>query len=219
MQRPIVTLPAAFLKFLQVDWDIDWRGQGLGETTGGGSATVFNRFPRWVGSPSVFLAGEALAQWRAIRATAQGRLGIYRVPMVDPVGFDAPLKSQQSFADGASFASGGGFVAEPLCFAEQAAAIGAEQIRIRGVEAAPRPGQIMSHGLWPFVVTWAQQVSDGVFDLGVQMPLRAAIAAGDPVRLEAMGLFEAVEGSMGRVSYDASRAAQVKLNFREVLNR
>lgn len=218
MQRPIVTLPAAFLEFLQVDWDIDWRGQGLGETTGGGSATVFNRFPRWVGSPSVFLAGEALAQWRAIRATAQGRVGIYRVPMVDTIGFDAPPDMDLSFADGSSFATGAGFAAEPLGFAALAAKAGAEQIRIE-TEDAPRIGQIMSQGLWPFTVTWVLEVSAGVYDLGVQMPLREALAVGDPIRMEAMGLFEAVEGGMGRVTYDASRAAQVKLNFREVLNR
>ncbi|WP_295450082.1 hypothetical protein [uncultured Pseudophaeobacter sp.] len=219
MQRPIVTLPDGFLKFLQVDWDIDWRGQGLGENTGGGSSTVFNRFPRWTGAPSVFLEGAELAQWRGIRAMAQGRLGIYRLPMVDPIGFSGAPGAEQTFADGTSFASGEGFASEPMCFAAQAADRGAEQIRVTGLDAAPRIGQIMSQGLWPFTVTWVLEVSAGVYDLGVQMPLREALAAGDPIRLEAMGLFEAVEGGMGRVRYDTSRAAQVKLNFREVLNR
>jgi hypothetical protein len=218
MQRPVVTLPAGFLKFLQVDWDIEWRGQGLGENTGGGSAVVFNRFPRWVGAPSVFLDGAALAQWRGIRATAQGRVGIYRLPMLDPIGFDAEVGTALPFADGSSFASDTGFAAEPLGFAAQAAVAGAEQIRIEA-DAAPRIGQIMSHGLWPFVVTWVQQVGAGVFDLGIQMPLRGAMAAGDPVLLTGVGLFEAIEDGMGRVSYGVTRSAQIKLNFREVLNR
>ena len=219
MQRPIVTLPAGFLKFLQVDWDIDWRGQGLGENTGGGSSTVFNKFPRWIGAPAIFLEGAELAQWRGIRAMAQGRLGIYRLPLVDPIGFCGASGAEQPFADGTSFASGEGFAAEPLCFAAKAAGRGAVQIRVTGLDAAPRIGQIMSQGLWPFIVTWVMEVSAGVYDLGVQMPLREALAAGDPIRLEAMGLFEAVEGGMGRVAYDVSRAAQVKLNFREVLSR
>lgn len=219
MQRAVVTLPAGFLKFLQVDWDIDWRGQGLGENTGGGSTVVFNRFPRWVGAPSVFLEGAALAQWRAIRAAAQGRVGIYRLPMVDPIGSDGVSDADLPFSDGASFASGHGFASEALGFAALAADPGAERIRVEGAPVAPRAGQIMSHGLWPFVVTWVQEVSAGVFDLGIQMPLRGAMAAGDPVRLEGMGLFEAIEDGMGRVSYGLDRAAQVKLNFREVLNR
>jgi len=219
MQRPIVTLPADFMKFLQVDWDIDWRGQGLGENTGGGSSTVFNRFPRWTGAPSMFLEGAELAQWRGIRAMAQGRLGIYRLPMVDPIGFGGASSAEQPFANGSSFATGAGFAAEPLCFAALSAERGADQIRVSGAAVAPRIGQIMSQGHLPFMVTWVSEVAGGVFDLGIQMPLRASLAVGDHIRLEGMGLFEAVEGSMGRVRYDASRAAQVKLNFREVLSR
>lgn len=218
MQRPIVTLPPGFLKFLQVDWDIDWRGQGLGENTSGGSAVVFNRFPRWVGAPSVFLDGAALAQWRGIRAMAQGRVGLYRLPMVDPVGFEAASEDELPFADGTSFASGAGFAAEALGLAALPAEAGAEQIRVEA-DVAPRIGQIMSHGFWPFTVTWVQQVSAGVFDLGIQMPLRGEMAAGDLIRLEGVGLFEAIEDGMGRVSYGLDRIAQIKLNFREVLNR
>lgn len=221
MERPIVTLPQDFLRFLNVDWDIDWRGQGLGETTGGGSATVYNKFPRWVGSPTIYLKGTALAQWRAIRATAQGRLGIYRLPMLDPVGIDPGQAGaiETLFDDGAGFDSGTGFADQPLCFASMAADPGAEQIRVENAAVAPVAGQIMSHGHWPFVVTWVSEVSAGVFDLGVQMPLRAGIAIGDPIQLQGEGLFEAVEGSMGRPSYGVTRLSTLTLNFREVLNR
>lgn len=221
MQRPIVTLPHDFLRFLSVDWDIDWRGQGLGETTGGGSATVHNKFPRWIGSPTIYLKGAALAQWRAIRAAAQGRVGIYRLPMLDPVGID-PVNAGSSdffFDGGIGFDDRAGLVSDPVCFAAADASAGAEQIRVEGPAVDPVIGQIMSHNQWPFVVTWVAEVSAGVFDLGVQMPLREAIAAGDPVKLQGEGLFEAVEGSMGRPSYGVTRLSQLTLNFREVLNR
>ncbi len=221
MQRPIVTLPVDFMKFLQVDWDIDWRGQGLGENTGGGSSTVFNRFPRWVGSPGVYLKGDAIAQWRAIRATAQGRVGIYRLPMLDPVGFDCgpAAHADVPFSNGVSFATGNGFAVEPLCFAALSAERGADQIRVSGAAVAPRIGQIMSQGHLPFMVTWVSEVAAGVFDLGIQMPLRQDVAAGDPIQLEGKGLFEVVEGGAGRSSYGVTRLTQVKLNFREVLSR
>ncbi len=219
MQRPIVTLPVDFMKFLQVDWDIDWRGQGLGENTGGGSSTVFNRFPRWTGAPSMFLEGAELAQWRGIRAMAQGRLGIYRLPMVDPIGFGGASSTEQPFANGSSFATGSGFAAEPLCFAALSAERGADQIRVSGAAVAPRIGQIMSQGHWPFMVTWVSEVAAGVFDLGIQMPLRQDVAAGDPIQLEGKGLFEVVEGGAGRSSYGVTRLTQITLNFREVLNR
>ena len=172
MQRPIITIPAGFLHFLDVDWDIDWRGQPPGNDTGGGTSVVYNRFPRWIGSPSIVLQGEAIAQWRAIRAQAQGRVGIYRLPMVDPIGFTSgAAPSGTSFAGGASFASGVGFASEPACFAVTDVSAGAVQIRVENAEVAPVVGQIMSHKLWPFLVTWVSEVSAGVYDLGIQMPL------------------------------------------------
>ncbi|WIY23355.1 hypothetical protein [Parasedimentitalea psychrophila] len=220
MQRPIVTIPAGFLQLLEVDWDIDWRGQPPGNDTGGGTSVVYNRFPRWIGSPSILLQGDGIAQWRAIRAQAQGRVGIYRLPMVDPVGFvSSALTGGTSFEGGATFASGTGFAAEPACFAAAGAAAGAVQIRVENAEVAPVIGQIMSHKLWPFTVTWVSEVSAGVYELGIQMPLRAAIAAGDTIKLQGEGLFEAVEDSMGRAGYDLDLVARPRLNFREVLNR
>ena len=72
------------MRMAQVNWDIDWRGQPSAERSDGSTQVVNNAFPRWVGSPRVVLNSGQLAQWRAIRWQAQGRLGIYRVFMVDP---------------------------------------------------------------------------------------------------------------------------------------
>jgi len=225
MQRLIVTVPAAFLRFISVDWDIDWRGQSLGENNGGGSQVVYNRFPRWVGTPSIILQGSAIAGWRAIRAEAQGRVGIYRIPMCDPAGFHFSATGAGvpaagiPFSEGPTFESGYGFAYEPRCTASASAAAGATSILVEDSDAVPVPGQIMSANSWPFVVTSVTEVSSGVYDLTVQMPLRAAISAGDTVLLRGEGLFEAVEDSMGRPSYGAGRLSKVKLSFREVLNR
>ncbi|WIY25115.1 hypothetical protein [Parasedimentitalea psychrophila] len=220
MQRPIVTLPADFLHLVDTNWDVDWRGQPPGNDTGGGTSVVYNRFPRWVGSPSIVLQGSAIAQWRAIRAQAQGRVGIYRLTMVDPVGFATSAPSAgTSFEGGATFASGVGFASEPACFAAADAAAGAVQIRVENAEVAPVVGQIMSHKLWPFLVTWVSEVSPGSYDIGVQMPLRTAITAGDILKLEGEGLFEAVEDGMGQAGYNIDLVARLRLNFREVLNR
>jgi hypothetical protein len=220
MQRPIVTIPAGFLHLVDANWDIDWRGQPPGNDTGGGTSVVYNRFPRWVGSPSIVLQGDAIAQWRAIRAQAQGRVGIYRLSMVDPVGSTSvAAPGGTSFEGGASFASGVGFASEPACFAVADVSAGAVQIRVDTAEFAPVVGQIMSHKLWPFVVTWVLEVSAGTYDLGIQMPLRAAITAGDIIKLEGEGLFEAVEDGMGAAGYDVDLVARPRLNFREVLNR
>lgn len=220
MQRPILTIPAGFLQLLEVDWDIDWRGQPPGNDTGGGTSVVDNRFPRWIGAPSILLQGDGIAQWRAIRAQAQGRAGIYRLPMVDPVGFASfALTDGTSFEGGATFASGTGFASEPACFAAADAAAGAVQIRVENAEVAPVIGQIMSHKLWPFTVTWISEVSAGVYDMGIQMPSRLTIAAGDTIKLQGEGLFEAVEDSMGRAGYGLDLVVRPRLNFREVLNR
>jgi hypothetical protein len=140
--------------------------------------------------------------------------------MVDPIGFTSGATSGgTSFSGGVSFASGVGFASEPACFAVADVLAGAVQIRVENAEIAPVIGQIMSHNLWPFLVTWVLEVSAGIYDLGIQMPLRASITAGDIIKLEGEGLFEAVEDGMGHAGYDVDLVARPRLNFREVLNR
>lgn len=219
MQRHIITIPPGFLRLLRVDWDIDWRGQSSGDRTDGSTQVVYNRFPRWVGRPEIFLQGAQVARWRAIRGAAQGRVGVYRIRMCDPVGFtDASLGDQIPYSNGLPHSTGAGFEYAPICTASLAAAAGATELRV-AAGVAPNVGQIMSHDDWPFLVTSVETVSAGVYDLGVQMPLRAAIAAGDPINMQGTGLFEATDDTMGNPSYAAARVATVGLSFQEVLVR
>lgn len=83
-----ITIPLELMLSTNVSWDIDWRGQSSGESNAGSRQIVYNAFPRWVGKPKLALEGQQIAEWRAIRARAQGRRGVYRVPMVDPLSFD-----------------------------------------------------------------------------------------------------------------------------------
>ena len=226
MQREIVTIPASLFRELKMTWDIDWRGQPGGQSNTGISQTVYNAFPRWVGQPEVFLNGSAITQWRAIRAQAQGRVGVYRVPMCDPLGFSMADTGQSfptgiPFSNGQPFSTGFGFAYEPFAVAASAASAGATQIRVdvSAVGVAPKTGQIMSHSEWPFMVTWVTEVSTDVYDIGIQMPLRAAIAVDDPVLMQGVGLFEAIDEGMGNPVYGATQFSTVRLSFREVLNR
>jgi hypothetical protein len=222
MQRELVTIPQNLLRVMNVNWDIDWRGQSAGDTTAGNSATVYNAFPCWVGAPKVGLVRDEITQWRAIRAKAQGRIGIYRVSMVDPLGFSMTGRnlSGKTFAGGQNFSTGAGFANIPVCSAVNAAARGATEIRVSMAdEPDPVSGQIMSHQDWPFVITSAMPVGGGLFDLGFEMPLRAAIAAGDLINLRGVGRFEVADAGAGNPAYDRRKVSEIQLSFRVVLNR
>jgi hypothetical protein len=224
MERPIITVPQGFLRATNFDWDIDWRGQPPSDRTSGVTQTVVNAFPRWVGSPQIYLRGALIGQWKAIRGSAQGRVGIYRVPMCDPVGF-ALSEAGTVPADGLTYSDGNlfdndkGFTFNPVCEAVTRADAGAEKVRVSSPTVAPKQGQIMSHDDWPFEVSWVQEVSAGTYDIGVQMPLRSTIYAGDTVNLQGVGRFEAVEEGMGNPSYGSGRVSTPRLQFREVLTR
>ena len=224
MQRPIITIRPDLLRYLSCNWDIDWRGQSA-SLNSGISRTVYAGFPRWVGSPGVFLSGAALAEWRAIKATAQGRRGIYRLPLVDPIGFSpsgvGSYDSGLPFSSGATFSNARGFAFEPFATCAVAVAKGATSLRVdtASVGVAPAQGQIMSAGDWPFMVTSVLPVSGTLYDLTVEMPLRAAIAVDAPILMQGRGLFEAAEEGMGNAAYDANRVSQISLSFVEVLTR
>lgn len=225
MQRSIVTFPRSLLRMMRMDWDIEWRGQGVGAFNSGVTQVVYNAFPRWVGSPKVHLHNTAIRQFRAIRHAAQGRRHVFRVPMVDPIGFDmlsaggVTLSQGAPFSTAATFSTGQGLAYAPFALAVGAASAGATQLRIdvSPTGVAPVPGQHMSHDDRPFVVTWSDLVSGTIYDVGIQMPLRAAISDGDEVRLEAVGLFEVVEEQGGNPSYDRNRRAQPEIQLREWL--
>lgn len=223
MKRPIITIPPNLLRHLDCNWDIDWRAQSSGESNAGTTQIVNNAFPRWVGSPKIHLHNTAISQWQALRAQAQGRVGIYIVKMFDPIGFGVqnPFPNGVLHSTGEPFSTGNGYEYDPVCTAEANAAPGSTQIRINvaGIGVAPNIGQIMSHDDWPFVVTWVMQVSANVYDLGIQMPLRSRIYAGDLINYRGRGRFEAVEEGMGNAAYEHRKFSRPTLQFREVLTR
>lgn len=226
MKREIIKIPDTLFKELEMTWDIDWHGQGLGESNAGIHQTIYNALPRWVGKPKVFLSGASIAQWRAIRAQAQGRLGVFKIAIVDPVGF-GPAETGVAFPKGIPFSSGSffsngyGFNYTPQAVAANAANAGDTRMRLDMslVGIAPKIGQIMSHNNWPFIVVSVSEVSTDIYDIWLQMPLRSAVEVNDPVLMRGVGLFEATEDHMGHAQYGASYVTTVSLSFREVLNR
>lgn len=98
------------------------------------------------------------------------------------------------------------------------AAAGAVEIVVNETDAPSsiKVGQILSHADWPFVVTWRMDEGGGLVRLGIEMPLRRAIPAGDPVSLVAYGLFE-LSGSSPRIGYDWQLAVKDELSLQEWL--
>lgn len=228
MSRPLVTVPMDLLTATEIDWDIDWRGQPGAESTADTSQVVYNRFPRWVGALSLVQPPAIIGRWRALRWSAQGRAGIYRLPMIDPAIFDreAVLGAESAtrgnpFSTGSYFSTASGFYAGPFVEAASAAAAGAEELRLTITDLAlvPVVGQIISADDLPMGVTYVVPQSGSTYLVGVQMPLRAAIAAGDIISLVGIGRFEVLTDMAGRAGYGLDRVSRPSIEFREVLTR
>lgn len=231
MMRRIITIPPTLFKLTSADWDIDWRGQSAGEANSGVTTVVYNAFPRFVAEPSIVLRPDDIAQWRAVRAHARGRTGIYRVRMTDVVGFArksvAPgasswLTTGTPHTSGSLFANGLGYWYDPFVTAAASASAGAETIRVNTVASggvAPNPGQIMSAADWPFVVTSVSSVSADVRELTVEPALRRSITAGDTILMTGAGLFEVSDDAAGNPTYDVSKVSRLSIGLREVINR
>ena len=228
--RPVITIPHRLFRHTSFAWSIDWRNQTSGDFNDGVTGTSFGGFPRWIGSPGVFMHREDLRRWRAVRNTARGRIGIYRVRIVDSVGFlpsetvTQPLWLRQGkpSLEGNLTQDGNGWLYEPFALAAAPALRGATEIRLDMASVnglAPKQGQIMSHQDWPFVVTWVRAVGGTIYRCGVEMPLRADIKPGAPVLMQGVGRFEATESGMGLDEYEGSAFSRFKLQFTEVLAR
>lgn len=226
MQRNIVNVPLTMMRQARVEWDIDWRGQSVGERTDGVTQVVHNAFPRWVGLPDLIVGRALLGRWRATRWQAQGRVGVYRLPMYDPALFNpfavnpTLLASGLPFSSGERFSTGLGFAYAPAVTATATAAAGDTVISIAyaAPELRPSPGQIMSAKDWPFGVTAVTDTGPGQADLTV-VRFNAAISAGDLLDLVGWGHFEAVDDVTGRLVYGSDLTARFSFHLQEVLVR
>jgi hypothetical protein len=228
MDRPVVNVPLSLMRQASVEWDIDWRGQSAGERTDGSSGVIHNEFPRWVGAPSLKLRAELMARWRAIRWQAQGRVGLYRVPMLDPAifrpGMTAPspdwVGDGVPFAAGQRYSVGSGFDYVPWVAAAAAATACDTSVIVSVPDAQhlPRVGQILSHDDFPFGVAGVISLGGGDYQLEVAR-LWSNIAVGDQISLIGTGLFELVSGDTGRPVYGNEMVATFSVQWQEVLAR
>lgn len=223
----IINIPRSIMKTTDFNWDIDWRGQTAGEPTSGDAQVVFNRQPKWMGSTSVPMPTEAARWWRSIRASARGRANIYRVPIIDPVGFDDEHSVDRTwwtkgvpFNTGVRWNTGFGFEYRPFVVAVGNFAAGSTQIVVDESPAAVpiNEGMIMSHNDYPFFVT--ERYREGAnYRITIEMPLRSPVQDGDLIFQYATGLFQASSDTMGVARYGANRISDVRLQFTEILTR
>lgn len=175
-----ISIPLDLMTATNCDWDIEWRGRSSGDTNSGSRQIVYNAMPRWIGSPQMALEGKQIAEWRAIRARAQGRQNVYRVPMIDPLSFDYSLISKQQASrgtphiDNSLFSTGNGYeyvpawsvVPEPFGVFDTGTPgilpnLGAYQMWLDTGDtgATPQIGGIYSAHDLPFLVTEATPLS------------------------------------------------------------
>lgn len=220
----IITIPRSLMTTTEFNWDIDWRGQDSGQQTNAGSRQiVYNAFPRWVGSPRLAIDKEQIPLWRAIRARAQGRHSAYRVPIIDPLSFDyssiAKDIEDRGIPNniGVRFSTGKGMQFQPFITFAQAALAGADEIHVDvgALSMSPKIGDIYSMDDRPFVVTEVDPEGVGLFRLSIEMPLRIAAGAGDPIDLIPYGLFFTETDGTGSITYGGNWFAEAEFSFVE----
>lgn len=223
-------MPRALMRVAQVDWRIDQRAQASPDFASGVSQTVGQGYPRWVGAPVIRLRREGLMQWRAVASALRGRARVLRVPMVDPAGYHpseiggtpGQVADGRPFASGQVFSDGQGWALAGFALAVGAALRGATTLTVDVASCAgraPRVGQIMSADDWPFVVTGVRAAGGTTYALSVEMPLRADIVDGAPVRLEGVGRFEVVAEDAGGLAYGRDQTTNITVALQEVLAR
>lgn len=221
MTRQMINIPRPLLRTLTFNWDIDWRNQSTPVANDGNNQIVMMKFPRWVGAPSVVLRKQEIAQWRAIRARARGRVNLYRLPMLDQVTevFSQYACGGVPHSTGQKFSTGQGYLYRPQVVSTLGASAGATSITVTEDSARPlTEGQFLSYDDWPFKITSITGLTSEK-TLEIEMPLRKAIPAGARIDLIAYGVFEASDDQMGLPEYDPLRRSTPVLEFREALNR
>lgn len=216
MNREIIDVPMIFNRALNVDWRPDWRGQPPAEGTDGSEQVVYNRFPRFVGSPTIALRPKMISAWRALVLRAEGRVNAYRFRM--PTFTDGGVRRDWQ-RNWSAFQSGLWQEPRPQIICPDGAAAGASSI-IVDERLSPRPipvGCYLSHDDWPFAVV-GRSGSGAATTLQVKM-LRKAIPANASIDLIARGLFLASSDAMGFPDYTAGSIAQTQLDLVEWITR
>lgn len=215
--REIIDVPRIFMRAAVCDWRPDWRGQATQGDIGGGDQTVYNRFPRFVGSPPLVLPEPMIGAWRALILRGQGRVNAYRIRMIDPIGHH--IASAGWWSDWQAWRSGQYVEPRPQVFCVGAVLAGASSITVdeSGAREPVRIGAYLSHNDWPFAVT-GRSGSGAATVLQVTM-LRRPIADGAAIDLFARGIFTAADDAMGWPDYDTSRVARPVLALQEWITR
>jgi hypothetical protein len=218
MGQQLVTVPRAVMLAVETDWHIDWREQGE-DRQSGRVGIVLGHFPRWVGAPRLTLKGDALRTWHALHATARGRTGLWRVPMVDRSAAAPGVFGQVGFAGGALFDDGAGFAAPPQLVCVGGAPAGAVELVLAADAEVPdpQPGQIISHDDWPARVTWVAPEDGGTLRVGVEMPLRVPVADGDLIDMQGTGIFRTRDRGAGRMATGLGGRSEPQVFFEEWL--
>lgn len=224
MQPKIVTIQRSLMTASVFDWDIDWRGKSAGDTNAGSSEVVYGTFPRWIGSPQLNLCQETLPQWRAIRASARGRVNVYRVPLIDASGYAKKMTAQifdlagQKGVNGLSFSNQLPTEFQPFVLPKVAVLKGANSVIIDTTpvpDYVPHVGEILSNKDFPFIVTEVLLTGTNEYTLSVEMPFREAIAAGEAIDVIPYGLFKVASDTSGNPSYDVNFRSAPKFDFVE----
>lgn len=218
MIRNIIDVPLLFMRALDVNWRPDWRGQPPWQGVDGSEQVVLNRFPRWIGSPSLLLPPEMVGAWRAIVLQAEGRVNAYRIRMVDPL-LQPDIRGGDWWSNWQAYQAGLYSEPRPQILCPDGAAVGATSIVIdeRGAPEPVRVGAYLSHADWPFAVT-GRSGSGAEVTLTVKL-LRKAIPEGAAIDLLARGVFLGTSDAMGFPAYDLVGVAQPQLDLIEWINR
>lgn len=215
MNREIIDVPLLLSRAMTMDWRPDWRGQPSAVGLDGSEQVVYNRFPRFIGSPQIAVRPEALGHWRALILRGEGRVNAYRFRM-------PTFKTRGAVSwrdDWRAYEAGLYVEPRPQILCPAGATAGATSIVVDET-SAPRPipvGCYLSHDDWPFAVV-GRSGSGAATTLEVKM-LRRAIPPGGQIDLVARGLFLATSDAMGFPEYGVERVARPQLELQEWITR
>lgn len=220
MTPVIIDIDLPLMRQVTFNWRIDWRGRPPSQGLNGIEQVVYNAAPRIVGEPVVYLEGSALLYFRALIARGRGRVNVYRVPLLDPLGHQPKPRGGSVWShEFAAWRAGHYVEVRPQVACAAGAAAGAASIVVNetGLAVPVQVGQWMSYDDWPFMVATRSGAGAAV-TLGVER-LAVAIPPGGLVDVHARGLFRATDDAMGWPSYGAGGFAEQPLSFVEWMLR